>query len=121
MTHANSRQEEGPGVEPGPVTRSMREETIVTNVPDTDDNGEVLIDARFAGGHLSITPTTLPHDPTMPAVRLAGPGFAVDLFPHEASSLAMALLRAVPNSVAQSARRLRRPVDVDAQLRAMEG
>lgn len=52
-----------------------------------------IIDARFAGGHLSIDTAPLTHAPSMTAVILGAPDVAIALFPHEARDLAAALMR----------------------------
>ncbi|MFT3797181.1 hypothetical protein [Microbacterium sp.] len=89
------------------------------NTTDTEPD-TIVVDARFAGGALIVTATTLPHDDSIESVRLTGPGFDLALFPHEAAALAAALGRAT-RTAARRARQLRRPVDVDAQLRELEG
>lgn len=51
----------------------------------------IVVDARFAGGPLLVEEDRSPYDPTTEVVMLSGPGFAVQLFRHEALELAAAL------------------------------
>ncbi len=70
----------------------------MNTIPTNTDAAETHVDARFAGGHLTVAPSALPHDQAQPMVRLSGPGIDLDLFPHEADALAAALQRATPRA-----------------------
>lgn len=51
----------------------------------------IVVDARFAGGPLLVEEDRSPWDPSTELVVVSGPGFVVQLFPHEARALAEAL------------------------------
>ncbi len=55
------------------------------------------VDARFAGGHLTVTRAPIPSGSDN-GVLLEGPGFSVALFPHEATALADALALAATHA-----------------------
>ena len=56
----------------------------------------IVVDARFAGGPLLVEAEQSPWDPATQLVVLSGPGFALQLFAHEARALAEALLSHAP-------------------------
>lgn len=75
-----------------------------------------VVDARFAGGSITVDTGRLTHGAEESVVILDGTGFEFPLFAHEACALADALRLAA--EATEQTRPLRRPPEVDEQLRA---
>lgn len=78
-----------------------------------------VVEARFAGGHIEVEATTAAWDDTTTVVNVTGPGYTLDMFPHEARDLAKALQEAA-DAAETTTRELRRPATVDQHLQEVE-
>ncbi|MDI2098001.1 hypothetical protein [Ruicaihuangia caeni] len=76
------------------------------------------VDARFAGGPIFVDTGELSHAPEQTIVSVDVPGYAFQMFPHEARALADALRAAADHADAPKV--LRRPQQIDDELRALD-
>ncbi len=75
-----------------------------------------LVDARFAGGLITVEDTMIDGASDRHGVTVSLPLGVLTLFPHEATQLAAALVECA----SPQPRELRRAVSVDAQLKELE-
>lgn len=98
----------------------------MNTLPPTADTARSVIDARFAGGAITVAPapelvTDQPDERvSIPTVRVTIPGLDLALFPHEADALAAALTAAANASRAIRDAILRRSAAVDDVLCELE-
>lgn len=77
------------------------------------------VDARFAGGDIIVDLGHATYDPETKLVVIDGPGWEAALFSHESRAFAAALIAAADEAEKQTVR-LRRPHEVDDQLREID-
>ncbi|WP_454137245.1 hypothetical protein [Microbacterium paulum] len=77
------------------------------------------MEARFAGGPITVGEGHATYDVATKLVTVDGPGWETALFPHEARALAAALTT-VADDVEKRADRLRRRPEVDDHLRELD-
>ncbi|PZU48444.1 MAG: hypothetical protein DI566_04210 [Microbacterium sp.] len=79
----------------------------------------MIVDARFAGGSITVDDQSSVLDDGTRMVTIDAPGWDAALFPHEARALAAALIEAAAKAESR-AERLRRRPDVDDHLRELD-
>lgn len=77
----------------------------MTTTTPTDERAPLIVDARFAGGHLTVEDSENSVHAGRPLLHLEIPGGGFDLDIHEARDLARALLQGVARVGAQEAGR----------------
>ncbi|QYF98107.1 hypothetical protein [Microbacterium sp. PAMC21962] len=78
-----------------------------------------IVNARFAGGPITIDQGHATYDAATKLVTIDAPGWETALFPHEARALAAALVDAAVKAEKLTARIRRRP-EVDDHLRELD-